>query len=356
MRVDSVELVDFRNWSSSKVDFSPEGINFVVGANAQGKTNLLEAVNFLVKGESFRTTDRKSMIREGSDQAFLHGVVHVSERELVVDASINRQGRDRHLVNKSVVRRRSDLLSLFGVVTFQPGDLDIVKEGPSLRRSYLDEAIAATDPRYADTLDHYERVVRQRNALFRQLAGRLTPDGLTTLDVWDIRMSQFGELITSERTRFVERIAPLVDQAYRSIANDGKQVTLQYRQSWEGNLSEELARHRNEDLQRQMSTVGPHRDDFDLHLSGMNARTFGSQGEHRTAAFALKVAAVLFLSHARSDHPLFILDDVVSELDSERVTRLFRSLPPTQVLVSGTAVPKTVSPAKIIGVTHGSTT
>ena len=99
------------------------------------------------------------------------------------------------------------------MVTFQPGDLDIVKEGPSLRRSYLDEVIAATNPKYADTLDHYERVVRQRNALFRQLAGRLTPDGVTTLDVWDIRMSQFGEIISSERTRFVERIAPLVDRS-----------------------------------------------------------------------------------------------------------------------------------------------
>jgi DNA replication and repair protein RecF len=355
VRVDSVELEEFRNWSSSTVVFSPEGINFVVGANAQGKTNLLEAVSFLLKGESFRTSDKKAMIREGAQQAVLHGIVHIAERELTVDASISRQGRDRHLVNKSVVRRRYDLMKLFGAVTFQPGDLDVVKEGPSLRRSYLDDVIASTDLKYSDTLDQYERVVRQRNTLFRQLAGRLTPDGESTLDVWDLRMAQFGETLASRRVLFVESIAQLVDHAYRDIAEDGKVVTVRYRQSWDGDLLDALFRHRGEDLQRQMSTVGPHRDDFDFDLNGMNVRSFGSQGEHRTAAFALKVAAVHYLSQKREDYPLFILDDVVSELDTDRVRRLFRALPPAQILVSGTSVPATVSPAKVIEVTHGTT-
>lgn len=353
MRVDSLELHDFRNWIQSELRFAPQGLIFVVGENAQGKTNLLEAIYLLCRNKSFRTTEKKSLIHLGTTEAIIRGILNTQGRELLVEAAVSLHGRDRFLVNRKSLRRFSELERLFPVVTFQPEDLEIVKGGPSLRRSYVDDTLTAISPKMGVVMETLERVLRQRNLLLKQAEGRAGSDILNTLDVWDMKLAEVGEVVASAREDIVSALKGFVELAYDGVAVDDKPVSMAYLRSWEGSLYEALGRARKEDIRRQISTIGPQRDDVSIEIGEMPARVGASQGEQRTMAYSLKLAMARFIQTQVGDAPLVLLDDIVSELDDGRAERLFENLPPGQIVVSGTALPQSLTPVQVIKVHNG---
>jgi DNA replication and repair protein RecF len=342
MKVDWLSLVGFRSYS--QLDWHPEpGVNLLIGDNGAGKTNLLEAISYLSTLRSFRSSPDHALVGEGSDSAVIRAGVSGEGRMRVVEMEIPRAGARRVQVDKNRLRRGTDLLGVIRVVAFLPEDLDMVKRGPAQRRDLLDQIAVQLWPAAHLDQAEYERALRQRNAFLRSGAH----DDLT-LGVWDSRLSQAGGKVLARRARVIETLDPLLADAYREIAGDDSPVKFTYVASWgKGSLrpvsaaeygslvDEALEQSRRVDYERRVTTVGPHRDEPGFELADADARTHASQGEQRTVALAVKLAAHRAVAEVTGDQPVLLLDDVFSELDLDRATALARSLPPdTQTMIT----------------------
>lgn len=342
MLLTRVALTDFRNYQEAVLDLPP-GLLVVTGSNGSGKTNLLEAVGWLARLNSFRGAPPDAMVRRGASQAVVRGVGQRRGSEVVVETEVNPGGRGRVLVNHQAVRRSEDLAQALQVSIFSPDDLELIKGGPGQRRRFLDEALSGHHPRNAQARRDLDRVLRQRNALLRSAGGRAGPDVETTLDVWDSRLAAAGEAVAEARAGLVARLEGLVTEAYQALSGSAVEVTMGYERSWPvgQTLAEALARSRTDDLRRGLSLVGPHRDDLVLVLAGMAARLCASQGEQRTLALALRLATHHLAREINHESPLLLLDDVFSELDAERSEALVANLPPGQaILTTAGSVPQ----------------
>ena len=342
MKVDWLSLVGFRSYT--QLDWNPDpGVNLLIGDNGAGKTNLLEAISYLSTLRSFRSSPDQALIGEGGESAVIRAGVGSEERDRLVEMEIPRVGTRRVQVDKTRLRRATDLLGVIRVVAFLPEDLDMVKGGPAERRDLLDELAVQLWPASHVDQAEYDRALRQRNAFLR--GGDHDP---VTLGVWDSRLSQAGGKVLARRARVVETVAPLLADAYREIAGDPGGVGFTYSPSWgEGGLGmvsaaeygsridEALEKSRRVDYERKMTTVGPHRDEPGFELDGFDARTHASQGEQRTIALAVKLAAHRAVAEVAGEQPVLLLDDVFSELDPARADSLARTLPSdTQTMIS----------------------
>ena len=221
MHLERVWLTDFRSYAEAEVSLAP-GLTAVVGANGQGKSNLLEAIGWLGGVRSFRGAPVEALVRVGADRAVVRGEGHRGERSLLVECEIAPGGRSRTLVNKQPVRRTRDGLDALRAVVFAPDDLELVKGGPGERRRYLDDLLVALDPRVDALRTDLDRILRQRGAVLKQSGGRLTPEVEATLDVWDARLAQAGDALADARSALVETAGPVVTGAYRDLAGDGE--------------------------------------------------------------------------------------------------------------------------------------
>ena len=355
MIVTRLELVDFRNYESATFDLQA-GTTAVIGRNGQGKTNFAEALAYLASLGSFRDAPPEAMIRIGAETAIIRAVVvHEDGRELLVEAELNRAGRNRVLVNRQKLPRVRDLLGVVRVSVFSPDDLTLIKGGPGERRRYLDDTLVALALKYDAMRLELDRIVRQRNTLLKQCGGRLDDDAAITLDVWDARLADVGEQFGYARAVLVERIAPFVTEAYAQLAGVDATVQLTYAPPWRAaGLANALASARQDDVRRAVSTVGPHRDDVEIVLGSMPARTHASQGEQRSLALALRLAAHRLIADRTGSAPLLVLDDVLSELDGDRSAALLLHLPPGQVvLTTASALPEAAHPDAVLEVTRG---
>ncbi len=362
MHLEHLWLTDFRNYAGAELHPAPDGLTVVVGANGQGKTNLLEAVGYLATLRSFRGAPGEALVRVGRAQAVVRAQVGRSGREVLIEAELHPSGRDRVQVNSQPLRRTRDLLGAFQVTVFAPDDLSVVKGGPDGRRSYLDDLLVALHPRHDATRGEVERVLRQRNALLRSAAaqgGRPPADVLVTLDVWDAKLSAAGESLVAARAGLTVALAPVTADSYRGLAaasgrQSGLEVALAYRRSWEGPLAAALVAARPHDLRRGVTTVGPHRDELELTVGGLPARTHASQGEQRTLALALRLAGHHVVTGRLDTPPVLLLDDVFSELDADRAEALLSRLPPGQALLTTAgALPHGAAPAVVVRVDGG---
>jgi DNA replication and repair protein RecF len=352
--VERLDLIDFRNYVDASFRLTA-GTTVVVGDNGQGKTNVAEALAYLATLTSFRGAPPDALVRVGAAAAVLRAeLVDEDGRHSLIEAELVPAGRNRVQVNRQRLSRARDLLGVVRVTVFSPDDLTLVKGGPADRRRFMDDTLVALAVKYDALRLELDRVVRQRNMLLRQAGGRLDEAAAVTLDVWDARLADVGGRFGHARHMLVERLRPMVAEAYAQLAGAPTDIGVAYDPSWRvGGLASALGRARDDDVKRGVSTVGPHRDEVGLTIGALPARTHASQGEQRTLALSLRLAAHRLVADRTGSTPVLVLDDVLSELDAGRATALLGHLPPGQVVITtASAVPAAARPERVLRV-HG---
>ena len=354
MQISRLWLTDFRSYHELDVPLTT-GLTAICGPNGVGKTNLLEALGLLATLKSFRGAPVESLIRRGSGgAAFVRAEGIRDDREVLIELELVK-GKTRAQVNRQRLRRTRDLLGAVRITVFAPDDLALVKEGPALRRTFLDEILVALDPAADSVLTDLDRILRQRNALLRQSHGRLDEAAAMTLDVWDAKLASTGEELTWRREGLVEALLPLIDEAYAILAGRATPLSARYERSWSADtLAEALAAGRTDDVRRGVSLRGPHRDELRLGLDGLAGRTEASQGEQRTLALALRLSGHRLVTDRLGEAPLLLLDDVLSELDPDRAGALLTHLPAGQsIITSASELPAAAHPDQILSLSEG---
>ena len=336
MFIRELKLDQFRNYESLSLSFS-DGINLFCGDNAQGKTNILEAVYFCGTTRSHRTSRDRELIRFGAEESHLRMQMHKETMDYRVDMHL-RTGRPKGIaINGIVIRRASELIGLGNFVFFSPEDLGIIKNGPSERRRFLDMELCQLDKMYVSALSGYNKVLNQRNHLLRDLSFR--PQDLSTLDVWDEQLVRYGSILIRERAKFIARLDEIIRPIHEKLSGGREQISVGY----ECNVGEEefagaIRRRRDRDLAVRSTETGPHRDDMSFTLNGIDIRRFGSQGQQRSAALSMKLAEIELVREASGESPVLLLDDVLSELDTNRQHYLLESIGDIQTFITCTGL------------------
>ena len=348
MYVKKVRLTNFRNYKTAEVELSP-GVNLFFGPNGQGKTNLVEAVNFFASLSSHRVAGHTPLIRQGEQSAIISLDLAHQERELLLEYEINNDSPNMARLNKSPVQKPKDILGHLNSVIFAPEDIDIVKRDPTNRRAFIDQLIIQFTPRMLGVYSDYERVLKQRNTLLKSARATGTRgDALSTLSAWDESLVKFGSEIISARVAIISKLSPGLISNYQNIAKtnneprmfikssifgatplDGEETEdVQYldisdREEISGLFSEKLASLRQKEIERGITLVGPHRDDLVLILGSLPAKGYASHGESWSYALSLRLASLEILrQESKLGDPILILDDVFAELDSDRRAKL----------------------------------
>ncbi len=353
MGLHELNLRNFRLFEQMSFQPDPEGITVLLSANGTGKTSILEAVHTLSTAASFRSAIAGDMIRFGESLAEVHGLVYQHDRRVKVDLTLSRGVRSttkRMLVNGVRPHSRADLSEVLPLTVFTPEGVDIVRQGPENRRTFLTNLLTDVDLSTGDVIERFNRILHQRNALLKRLQG--SPPSAAQrneLTVWSNDFCSVSEQIVKFRKRTIAGLAPLVERFYRQLAGSDEAVVLHYEQSWAGELSTALTKAFDDDRYRGHTTVGPQRDDFTLMLDGRDARRLASQGEQRSLALALRLAGHQLVQSTRGLDPLLLLDDVFSELDPQRSERLLQLLPSGQTLVTtASPLPFGMNPAVVV--------
>jgi len=338
MYVQHLSVADFRSWPRVDLAFDP-GVSVLVGANGQGKTNLLEAIGYLSTLSSHRVAADAPLIRSGADRAVVQAAVVSDGRQLVLEIELAAGRANKARLNRSPVPRPRDLLGGLRTVLFAPEDLAIVRGDPAERRRFLDEVLVQRTPRLAGVRADYDRVLRQRAALLKTAgSARRSGTDLPTLDVWDGHLAEFGAQLLVARLELVAALTPYAIRGYAELAPSSGELALRYVSSIDGALGNdsgvipavsaveqallaELRRVRAQELERGVNLVGPHRDDLELVLNGLPLRGYASHGEGWSAALGLRLACYELLSSDGAE-PVLILDDVFAELDATRRDQL----------------------------------
>lgn len=354
MQLRQLWLTDFRSYPSAELTFAP-GLTALLGANGQGKTNVMEAVGYLATLSSFRGAPNDALVRDGASMAIVRAEGEREGRSLLIEAEITTTGRGRVQVNKQRLTRSRDLLGALRVSVFAPDDLELVKGGPAERRRYLDDTLVSRRPAFDALRTDLDRVLKQRNALLRQAGGRVTTEIETTLAVWDSKLVEAGEALAAARSDLIAELSPALTEAYNQVAGAPATVDASYDAPWRKiGLAEALLEARRDEIRRGVSLVGPHRDDLRLTLNGLPARTHASQGEQRSVSLSLRLSAHRVVTEATGSAPILLLDDVFSELDPDRSAALLEHLPPGQTILSSAAgLPPGASPELVLRVEHG---
>ncbi len=343
MFVRNLSLRNFRSWEEASIELGT-GTTLFVGRNGFGKTNLLEALYYLAGLRSHRVSTDQPLIRTGSDQAKISATVENDGRELTVDVLIGGGRANTAAINGAPCRRPRDILGILRTVMFAPEDLALVRGDPSERRRFVDELIAMRGPRWAAAKADYDRVLRQRAALLKTASSALRRGGgdadsvISTLDVWDAQLADFGAQVTAARIDLVHELEPFVQQSYSTIAPHSRLAGMRYRASVsidlepapgekadveyiEAAMLSDLSALRHKEIDRGVCLVGPHRDDIDLVLGNETAKGFASHGESWSFALSLRLGSVE-LVRADGVEPVLMLDDVFAELDAKRREKL----------------------------------
>jgi DNA replication and repair protein RecF len=338
MYLESFEAEHFRNISG--VSLEPHArFNILHGSNGQGKTNLLEGIYLLSAARSFRPQTNEDLIEFGHSEAYLNGQVIRGGIEHQIEVEIEDARKDRRLNGRSVTHRNEEGSGVLNLVLFGPEDLQLFKGSPSKRRSFIDRTISAGRPGYVTDLGHYEDVREQRNRLLKEES----PDK-ALLEVYDEQLVEYGAKITKKRTEFLESFEQRVRTVFKDIFSGDISASLEYRLKWtsgeedqldledakpsdiESLLRSAIEKRRKREMERGYTLVGPHRDDLRAELDGKNLKTFGSQGQHRAFVLSLKIAEIQRMDDTFQFAPIFLLDDVSSELDRRRNRYLFEFL------------------------------
>ncbi|MBQ3078424.1 MAG: DNA replication/repair protein RecF [Clostridia bacterium] len=344
MLIRSIRLAGFRNYTEAEIHPS-DGVTVFTGNNAQGKTNILEAVYLCCTGRSHRTTHDKELIK--NDHDFARVTVEADRADGMHDVEIllSRISRRRIKVAGNTVSKSGEMLGHITGVLFSPEDLRMVKDGPAERRRFVDMELSQLRPAYYYALQRYNRALKQRGALLRELIN--APAASDTLDMWDAELAQSGQAIMTMRRDFIAKLSEQAGKTHEFVANGAEKMEVEYVPSVRAEesgeelrtrLEKELHRARQTDIRRQITSVGPHRDDVKILLNGLDARSFGSQGQVRTCALSMKLSELEIMKKESGEAPVLMLDDVMSELDPGRRRLLIRMLSGVQTLVTCTDI------------------
>lgn len=320
MRVDSIELSDFRNYESLKVEFSPD-VNILYGDNAAGKTNILEAIYLCSTTKSERAVKERELIRFGCEEAHLR--MHISNGDIThkIDMQINGSKSKGVALDSVPLKRAADLYGMVNIISFSPDDLSMIKNGPADRRRFLDMELCQLDKTYMYNLSYYNKVCAQRNNLLKQINDNR--ELLSTLDIWDSKLVEHGSYIIEKRAEFTKQLCEIAYPIHKAITGDREDINLVYAPNCQKEkLADEIFFSHDRDIATMMTNVGPHRDDIGFEINGQDARKYGSQGQQRTVALCMKLAEIELVKKVTGNSPVLLLDDVLSELDRNRQKEL----------------------------------
>ncbi len=323
---------NFRNLSREEINLHP-GINIILGKNAQGKTNFLEAVYILAAASSPRSAAEAEMVAWNNDYYYIQGEVTSREEDNFSLSVGYSQGQKRIKINENPLERIRDLLGRLLIIFFGPEDLQLIKGGPQIRRQFLNREISLLQPLYYDYLQRYRSILQQRNNLLKDIAEKNGDPA--DLEPWDEQLAAAGAELITRRLWFLREMAPLLSEHYRSISGEEGQLQIKYdsrlpldlkssREDWQRGFLSAWQRRRSEEIRRGFTLSGPHRDDIRLELEGRDLKNYGSQGQQRTAVLALKIAELKLMDSRRGEKPVLLLDDVFSELDGNRQQALLQ--------------------------------
>lgn len=334
MQLENLVLRNFRNYSELSVEFAP-GVNVLLGPNAQGKTNLLEAIYVLALARSHRTNSDKDLIGWEGSEAAIGGRVRKGVGDVPLELQFTKKGKKAR-VNHLEQAKLSQYIGHLNVVLFAPEDLDLVKGAPTVRRNFIDREFGQISPKYLYNASQYRNVLRQRNNYLRQLQTKQAKD-LVYLDVLTDQLIGFGGEILLARKVLLQKLEAAAQPIHESITDGKEHLAFHYVSqvplteladlaSVNAALQEKFAQQRSRELQQGTTLVGPHRDDLQFIVNDKNVQTFGSQGQQRTTALAVKLAEIDLMKEETGEYPVLLLDDVLSELDSTRQTHLLKTI------------------------------
>lgn len=333
MRLNSLHLRNFRNYEDTDLRFNKDLVIFL-GENAQGKTNILESIYLLAMTRSHRTANEKEMIRWGADHALVVGRVQKKHGEIPLEISLTKKGR-RTKVNHLEQKKLSSYIGQLNVILFAPEDLSLVKGTPQVRRKFLDMEIGQIDPIYLYDLVQYQSVLKQRNNYLKQLGEKKQTDTMY-LEVLTEQLIEFGSKIIFARQKFVQRLEYWANHLQKKITQEKESLKIVYLSSVQiqdltldaikSEFAAAIDKVKSKEQFRQISLVGPHRDDLQFYINEKDVQMYGSQGQQRTTALSLKLAEIYLVKEETGEYPVLLLDDVMSELDDSRQLQLLETI------------------------------
>ncbi|NBK90625.1 DNA replication/repair protein RecF [bacterium 1XD21-13] len=341
MIIKSIELKNFRNYRELKLIFD-EKTNIFYGDNAQGKTNILEAVYLSGTTKSHKGSRDRDMILFGEQEGHLRTLVQKGSMDYRIDIHLKKNKTKGIAVNGVPIRKAGDLFGIANFVFFSPEDLGIIKQGPGERRRFLDLELCQLDRVYLHNLVSYNHIVVQRNKLLKDLPFR--KDLEDTLDIWDMQLAEYGEKIITGREAFINGLGEILSEIHRNLTGGREELQIFYEKNVSPqDLYDSIRKNRERDLRMKTSTVGPHRDDLRFVADEVDIRKFGSQGQQRTAALSLKLSEIELVKRMIHDTPVLLLDDVLSELDHNRQNYLLNSIHDIQTMITCTGLDEFVN-------------
>lgn len=341
MIIKSLELQDYRNYDTLNLAFD-RGTNILYGDNAQGKTNILEAIYVSATTKSHKGSKDRDIVNFHKEEAHIRTFLEKEGVETRVDMHLRKSKSKGIAIDGQKIKKAADLLGICNVVFFSPEDLGIIKDGPAERRRFVDMELCQLDSFYLYNLNHYNKIVNQRNKLLKDLY--FNPDLRDTLNIWDSQLVSFGSKVIERRRLFAEQLNEIIYDIHKRLSGDREEISVRYELDVEiEEFEKKLQCSQEKDIKLKQTTVGPHRDDFSFLIGDVDIRKFGSQGQQRTAALSLKLSEIELVKKLTKDTPILLLDDVLSELDSNRQNYLLSSIKDIQTIITCTGLEEFVN-------------
>ena len=336
MTIKSLELENFRNYETLSLKFD-KGTNILTGENAQGKTNILEALYICSTTKSHKGSKDSEIINFNSDESHIKTIIDKNDEDVVIDFHLRKNKSKVIALNHEKLKKTSELIGILNVVLFSPEDLNIIKGGPAFRRTFIDMQICRLDSSYVFNLSNYNKIIDQRNKLLKDIY--FQPALKETLFIWDSQLQSYGSQVIKKREEFVKELNDIVKEIHYKLTGNKEYIDIKYEpDTKEDEIEKKLKENAERDLKSKATSSGPHRDDFIININGIDARKYGSQGQQRTAALSLKLAEIDIIKKKTGENPILLLDDVLSELDSNRQNMLLESIKNIQTIITCTGL------------------
>lgn len=355
MILKSLELANFRNYEELNISFD-KGTNILYGDNAQGKTNILEAIYVSATTKSHKGSKDKEIINFDKEEAHIRTYLEKENVETRVDMHLRKNKSKGIAIDGQKIKKAADLMGLLNVVFFSPEDLSIIKDGPAERRRFADMELCQLDSFYLYNLNHYNKIIGQRNKLLKDMY--FQPELKETLNIWDSQLVSFGSKIIERREQFVKQLGDIIFDIHKKLSGGKEELVIAYEPDVSiEDFEKQMKYNQDKDIRLKQTTTGPHRDDFSFVVNGVDIRKYGSQGQQRTAALSLKLSEIELVKKISKDTPVLLLDDVLSELDSNRQNYLLNSIGNIQTIITCTGLDEFINNRfeinKIFNVTNG---